>query len=422
MMRFAVAAVSGALLAGAACGQEVDEAAALSLPGNGPQAVQGSRPWRLFIEGAAGRSVMRDGSLVVAPRSAQRVSLDLQADVALAPGLRGVLADRLDINREHRFDRRDEVNTLKEAYLSWRPRNDVIVDLGRVNLVSGVAIGYNPTDFFRDNALRTVVSVDPASIKKNRQGSVMLRGQALWEGTSLTALYSPGVGADPSDSPFSLNTGATNPRDRMLFIFSKPLSDDLSPQLLVYKEQGASPQFGMNLTRLLNDSTVAYLEWSGGRARSLLSQATGFPGEEAFRNRVSTGLTYTTSNKLSLTLEYDYNGAGLDKAAWSTLPQAALPAYIRYRAFAQAAQEMPTRREVLFYATWQDMLIRRLDMTAMVRRNSEDRSRLGFAEFRYRWTRDELALQWQGNSGGLFSEYGASPVRHNWQVLYTHFF
>jgi len=422
MIRFALAAVSCTLLAGMACAQEIDEAAALSLPGNGPQAAESPRPWRLFVEGAAGRAVVRDESLVEAPRSAQRVSLDLQADVALAPGLRGVLADRLDIDWEHRFNRPDEINTLKEAYLSWRPRNDVVVDLGRVNQYSGVAIAYNPTDFFRNNSLRSVVSVDPASIKKNRQGSVMLRGQALWDGASLTAMYSPGLDADPSDAPFSLNTGATNPRDRMLFIFSKRLPYDLSPQWLLYKEQGASPQFGMNLTRLVNDSTVAYLEWSGGRGRSPLSQATGSPAEKAFRNRVSTGLTYTTSNKLSLTLEYEYNGAGLDEGAWNALPQKNLPAYIGYREFAQSAQEMPTRREVLLYATWQDMLIRRLDMTAMVRRNSEDLSRLGFAEMRYRWTRDEMALQWQGGSGGLFSEYGASPLRKKWQVLYMHFF
>lgn len=422
MIRLALAAVSCALLTGAAWGQELDEAAALSLPGNAPQAAESPRAWRLFIEGAAGRAVVRDASLVEAPRSAQRVSLDLQADVALAPGLRGVLADRLDIDWEHRFARRNEVNTLKEAYLSWRPRNDVIVDLGRVHQYSGVAIGYNPTDFFRDNAVRSVVSVDPASIKKNRQGSVMLRGQALWDDASLTALYSPGLDADPSDAPFSLNAGATNSRDRTLFVFSKRLSADLSPQWLLYKEQGASPQFGMNLTRLVNDSTVAYLEWSGGRGRLPLSQAPGFPVDEAFRNRVSTGLTYTTSNKLSLTLEYEYNGAGLDKAAWTALPQVALPAYIRYRKYAQSAQEMPTRREIFLYATWQDMLIRRLDMTAMVRRNSEDRSRLGFAEVRYRWTQDEIALQWQGNSGGLFSEYGASPMGKRWQVLYMHFF
>jgi hypothetical protein len=102
--------------------------------------------------------------------------------------MRAVLSDRLDIDWQHGFSQRDEVNTLKEAYLSWQPRNDVILDVGRVNQYSGVAIGYNPSDFFRGGALRSPVSVDPTSIKTDRQGSVMLRGQALWEGRSVTAL------------------------------------------------------------------------------------------------------------------------------------------------------------------------------------------------------------------------------------------
>ena len=411
-----------ALLAGAASAQDQYDAAALALPGSTPPTAASARPWRMFVEGAAGRAVVRDPSLAEAPRSTQRFSVDLQVDAALGPGLRGLLADRLDVDWQHLFGQRGEINTLKEAYLSWQPRNDVVVDLGRVNQYSGVAVGYNPTDFFRGGALRSLVSVDPASIKKNRQGSVMLRGQVLWDGASLAALYSPGLGAAPSSAPFSVDWGATNPRDRAMLVFSKRLGADFHPQWLLYKEQGAAPQFGMNLTRLLNDATVGFFEWSGGRSSILLSQALGQEGPEKFRNRVSTGLTYTSGNKLSLTLEYEYSGAGMDQAAWTALPQLSLPAYIRYREVAQSAQEMPTQRATLFYATWQDMLVRRLDTAVMVRRNSADRSRLSWAELRYRWTHDELALQWQGGGGGLRSEYGAASPRKNWQLLYMHFF
>lgn len=409
-------------LAPLAHAQEQDQdAAALALTGSAPPVAESARNWRLFVEGGAGRAVIRNASLREAPHSTQRLSLDLQVDAPLAPGLRGVLANRLDVDWQG-LAQRNEINTLKEAYLSWQPRNDVIVDLGRVNQYSGVAIGYNPTDFFRNGAVRSVVSVDPASIKKNRQGSVMLRGQVLWEGASLAALYSPGVGAAPSSAPFSANWGATNPRDRAMLVFSKHLGADFNPQWLLYKEQGAAPQFGVNLTRLLNDATVAYVEWSGGRTSSLLSKTSGWKEEEKFRHRVSTGLTYTTSNKLSMTLEYEYSGVGLDRDAWTTLPQVSLPAYVRYREVAQSMQEMPTRRATLFYATWQDMLVTRLDAAVMVRRNGTDQSRLSWAELRYRWPRDELALQWQGGSGTVLTEYGAAPVRKAWQLLYLHFF
>ena len=409
------------LLAGVARADEDHDAAALQLPSSAPQAAS-NKIWQLFVEGAAGHSVVRDTVLTEEARATQRISIDLQVDATLAPGWRAIFADRLDVDWRRRFEQRRDVNTLKEAYLSWQPRNDVIVDLGRINLFSGVALGYNPTDFFRDGALRSQVSMDPTSIRKNRQGSVMLRGQALWEGASLTALYSPALSDEPNSSAFNPDFGSTNRRNRGLLIFSKRLGEDLNPQWLLYMDQGVSPQIGMNLTKLVNDSVVAYFEWSGGRSQSLLAQALQQSGDKAFRNRVSTGLTYTTRHKLSLTFEYQYNGTGLGKEEWEALPQVSLPAYVAYRQFAHSAQEMPTRHSALVFATWQDVLVSHLDLTAMVRRNGDDRSRLTWAEMRYRWSGDEVALQWQAIQGDLFSDYGASPLRRAWEVSYRHFF
>lgn len=409
------------LLAGAACAQDQD-AAALSLPGSVPQAAQSARPWQLFVEGAAGRSLVRNTAVADEAGITERVSIDLQIDTTLAPGLRGILANRLDVDWLNHFEQRHEVNTLKEAYLSWQPRNDVIVDLGRVNQYSGVANGYNPTDYFRDGALRSPLSLDPASIRKNRQGSVMLRAQALWEGASLTALYSPALSEAANASAFNFDWGATNARDRVMLMFSKRLGEDLSPQWLLYKDQGAAPQFGMNLTKLVNHATVAYVEWSGGRSQSLLAQALGQEGGAKFRNRLATGVTYTTRNKLSLNFEYQYNGTGLDSAQWDSLSRVSLPTYTHYREFSYSAQEMPTRHAAFFYVTWQDLLISKLDLAAMLRRNSDDHSSVAWLELRYRWMRDEVALQWQGNRGGLLSEYGASPLRRAWQLSYRHFY
>jgi hypothetical protein len=337
--------------------------------------------------------------------------------------VRGVLADRLDVDRlQHRLEQRHEVNTLKEAYLSWQPRNDFILDFGRVNQYAGVAIGYNPTDFFRADALRSVVSVDPTSLKKNRQGSVMLRGQVLWEDASFTALFSPALSSGPNPAAFNPDWGATNHSNRGLLTFSKRLGEDLTPQWLLYMDEGASPQLGMNLTRLLNDATVAYVEWSAGRNQPLLAQTLGRNGEKAYRNHISTGLTYTAANKLSLSLEVQYNGTGLKKAEWEALPMASPRSFADYLQLARTRQDMATRHAAMLYASWQDVLINHLDLTAMVRRNHEDRSRLAWVELRYRWTRDEIAWQWQRNTGSVFSEYGASPQLRAWQLSYRLFF
>lgn len=415
-------ALALAILSTGSWADEADDLA-LALPSAEPKATQGRRPWQLFTELGAGRSIARDlPSLAKVPRSTQRLSIDLQIDARLTPELRFQLADRFDADWQYQFERRHDVNTLKEAYVSWQPRASLVVDAGRVNQFSGVALGYNPTDYFRTGAVRSLVSVDPTSVKKNRQGSVMLRAQTFLDDSSFTVAYAPALSDRPSTDAFNLDFGATNARHRGLLTFSKRLTEDINPQWLMFLDEGQAPQFGMNLTRLVNDSTVGYLEWSGGRSRSLLEQALGQPAEKHFRNRVSTGLTYTTSNKLSLTLEYQYNGTGSRRGEWQALPAASIPAYAIYRGVASFAQEMPTRQALFAYAIWQDVLIKHLDLTVMVRRNAEDRSRLSWVEVRYKSTRDEVAWQWQSNSGSLLSEFGAAPVVRGWQVVYRHFF
>jgi len=78
-----------------------------------------------------------------------------------------------------------------------------------------------------------VVSLDPASLRENRLGSAMLRGQALWTGGSLTALYSPKLADQRNDAVFSADLGATNQRERWQLALSEKLSDALNPQWLL---------------------------------------------------------------------------------------------------------------------------------------------------------------------------------------------
>lgn len=390
---------------------------ALSLSGSPPQETASNSQVQFFAEGAAGSSDASGTS-----RALQRLSLGLDVEYAFSTQLRGILSDRLDVLWQDAFGQSQKVNTLKEAYLNWQPNNNVVIDAGRINQYSGVAIGYNPTDFFRDNALRSLVSIDPAILKTNRQGSVMLRGQVLWDGGALTALYSPKLGDDSSSAPFSPDWAATNHRDRAMFIYSQRISADFSPQWLLLLDEGHEPQLGLNLTRLVNNSTVAYLEWSGGRSQSLLAQALGQTESAVFRNRVATGFTYTTTNELSLTLEYEYNGAGLRQREWNALPYQSLVAYQRYREFTQSAQELPTHSATFLYAKWQNVLINHLDLAAMVRRDNDDYSRLYWFETRYHWSHDEVALQLQTHGGGLLSNYGTTAVGKTWQMLYRHFF
>jgi len=384
--------------------------------------------WKIFAEAAYGSALQQSTD---SSQEGHRLSLDAEFDKSLAPGWRAVFADRLDMNWPAQaigpIKGTTSINTFKDAYLSWQAQPDMILDFGRINVRYGVATGYNPTDFFKSGALRSLVSFDPVSLKENRQGSVMLRAQKLWADGSVTALFSPKLTDTPDYSGFDPDWHATNNQNRVLLALSQKFTDNLNPQFLLYKEDGASAQLGFNLTSLVNDATVAYIEWSGGRSPSLLSQAFGMQGQpsmddEAFRNRVSAGMTYTTSNKISLTAEYQYNGAGLDRESWDALGQGPLPAYGAYRNWVQFQQDLPTKPAALLYGKWQDAGINHLDLSVMERFDAADYSRLSWAEARYHLSHAEFALQWQRIQGSAVSDFGAQPQLRLWLAVLRYYY
>ncbi|MES2049200.1 MAG: hypothetical protein V4447_12435 [Pseudomonadota bacterium] len=406
------------VVAGSSIAQEANDLDALRLADTAAKPVETSKDWHSFSEAAIGQSFLsKSGTRVLE----QRLSVDLLFDKTFAPGWRAVLADRLDVKRRDQPVIQENVNTLKEAYLSRQMQENQLLDLGRINVVNGVASGYNPTDFFRAGAVRSLVSVDPASLKKNRLGSVMLRGQHLWNDGSLTALYSPKLAEQANTASFNPDLGASNNQDRYLLTLSQQLSDGIAPQWLIYGKPHQAPQFGVNLTSLLNDATVLYVEWSSGNSRSLASLALNGKDDTTFRNRIASGLSYT-SNKLTLTFEYEYNGAGLKSADWNKLRHGSPIAYGRYRGLQQYAQELPTKQEVFFYATWQDACINHLDLSAMQKLNLADHSRLTWLEARYRMDKFDLALQVQNNRGDQTSAYGATTQKHAWQAVLRYYF
>ena len=399
------------------------EASALVLVNAVPEVASKASDWRSFVEGGYGGSVRRSDG---AARDTRRLSLDIQYDHSFSPQWRSVLADRLDTSWSAQAGDDHGINTLKEAYLSWRAQPETMLDLGRINVRNGVAMGYNPTDYLRAGALRSIVSIDPASLKQNRQGSIMLRGQRLWEGGSLTALYSPELSRRPSREGLNPDVGATNHQNRWLIAVSQKIGGTLTPQFLIHREEALPTQFGLNLTGLIDDATVAYLEWSGGRSPSLLAQALRdllpVRSDRAWRNRLSAGLTCTTPNKISLTAEYHYNGGGLDEAAWNALRRGPLFVYGQYRNWVQTVQELPTKQALFFYGTWADALITRLDLSVMHNSDLADSSQRIWLEARYHVGSLEYAVQWQRNGGRPLSNFGAMPEARSWQAVMRYYF
>ncbi len=404
-----------------ALGADAD-ADALNLE-SAPEAVpESARTTRFFVEGAIGNASQR---YLPESRDTGRVSFDFSHSARLAPGLRAVISDRLDQIHPRDAGADETVNSLREAYLSWQPEGgNTAVEFGRINLRYGPGYGYNPTDYFRDGSLRVVTTADPFALRENRLGSVMLRAQRLWTGGSLSLALSPKLADSPNPDGWSPDLGSTNNRSRSLIALGTQWSQRVSSQLFLYKEAGLSPAVGANMTALLSDAAVAHLEWARSKEPDLLSRALSLSSSATARNRFVSGVTYTTAGKLSVTAEYEYNGFGLNQSTWAALGTSgtAPASQLAYLNEALRRQELAPRQAYLIYVTQKSLWLKNLDLTAYLRFNSGDNSRLAWVELRHHWTNFDLTLQLQQNIGGPTSEFGILSDRRILQLLGTYYF
>jgi len=409
----------------APCLAEGDEEAALKLADTTPQArPETARAWQLSVEAAALEAEDRAGRW----EAQQRWSIDGAAHGAL-PGLgrwQWTFADRLDAFGPDRLaGQQNAVNTLKDLYVGGPAGDALTLDLGRINTRYGVAYGWNPTDVFRLDAVRVVSSPDPASLRENRLGTVMLRGQHLWTGGSLTAIVAPKLADGRSADGASVDIGATNHSSRWLLAATQKLGDDFSPQVLLYRddEHAGSPRLGLNLTRLVGGACVAHLEASGGRVPSRLAVAQGRADADLdWRAQVAVGGTCTSPWNQSLTLEYQHDGEALDAAGFRALvagPPQDLLAYLRE---SQRGLNPLTRDQLFTQLRWTNAGIPQLDLSGYLAWSLADQSHSAWVEARYHWERTDVALQWQLNTGGPTTENGLNPLHRTAQVLVRHWF
>ena len=395
---------------------ENDDLDALSLESAPEVMPEATRATKLFVEGAVGSASQRDRS---ESRNIGRASFDLSHSAKLAPSMRAVVSDRLDYFDPAIFGTDVTVNSLREAYLSWQPTGgNQVVEFGRINLRYGSAYGYNPTDFFRDGSLRVLTTADPFALRENRLGTVMLRGQYLWGSNAISLALSPKLAERPSSEGWSLDLGSTNHRDRYLLALSTQFSQSINSEVLAYQESGRTPTVGVNMTALLSDASTAHMELTRGKEPSLFDRALAVPNGSSVRNRFVGGLTYTTLGKLSVTVEYQYNGFALSQSDWAALNSSPLD-QMTYLREALRLQELAPRQAYLIYVTQKGFWLKDLDLTAYLRLNPGDDSRLAWLELRHHWPSFDLTFQLQQNHGKAGTEFGMLPDRRVVQVLGT---
>jgi hypothetical protein len=448
--------LTGILLSGATLADEKpDENRDLDLIPQATKAPPAAEPspapsttGKIYLENAFTQSWLRGAVVPFPPPQPEawqeRLLLDVRKEWRLGHDVSLNYSGRLNLRADDGlgFPNHENVtNDLREAYASWEPWERTYLDAGRINLKSGVALGFNPTDFFKTRAVAEALSADPNELRNDRLGTLMLRAQHVWAGAALTAAYAPAV-ASPSRiytnadlRSFDPMLDRTNAQDRWLLKGSVDIAEGFSPELLAYHDNGRT-RWGVNLAESLSQSVVGYLEWSGGPRQSLIADALRYgrvtgtlppatagvlptPSPVSFRNELAVGASYTTdSPKITFNLEFHYNQAGFSRTDWdnwfrvgSSSNRSPISRSLWYiRNYAVDQQEVISRRYVFLRADWVDAFIPKLELSGFVDADLLDGSeRVQLSADYYlsdRWTVGGVALV---DSGARHSNFGSLP-------------
>ncbi len=368
---------------------------------------------------------------------------DLGADVGLT------ISNRLSLYARDGLvfgEGRTASNDLREAYLTWEPATRTYIEIGRINLRSGVALGYNPTDFFRARTLLDQATADPAALRENRLGTVMLRTQHIADWGTVAFAYAPKL-ADPSrigmgaTVPLDPHLDRTNAVDRFHMSVHADIAG-LAPEASLYHD-GRNVRAGLSASATIGQQVVVYGEWSGGPQQSGIAEAiaygirtgtlpAGFPVLPAngtgtrTRHDAAIGLSWTSASKVTVNAEYLFHEAGFSRQNWASwfrlghnVPTLAGPSWY-LRGYAADQQQPMARQQVFLRVAWSDSGIRDLDLTALTFINLDDGSARAQVSAVYNFDRNWTAgLYIAGNSGAPRSDYGSlkSAISGTAQVL-----
>lgn len=404
-----------------------------------PTATAGVSHGRFYLEDAATGTAVRSSLAVPQPGPPPR---DWENRTSLDATDRWELAAHLTLNLSGRInliEGRDVVAgyDFREGYFTWEPSSRTYLEAGRINLHDGVALGFNPTDFFRERTLVDQASEDPTVRRDDRLGTLMVRAEHLWNGAEASIAFAPRLYAPSSildAAPTGMATGLdrTNAADRFLATAGANIAG-LAPQAFLYHE-GSLTQVGAALSWLVSQSIVAYAEYAGGVAPSLAERAVQYgkvtgalpatapalPLGEAgdrFRSDVAAGASWSAgAAKLTINGEFLHHDVGFDRDQWhrwfafaDASPSAAAELWY-IRAYANDQQEPMSREEVFLRADRTDAAIRNLEVTAFAFVDLSDGSSLVQVSAGYlasnSWT---LAAYLLANVGGGHSEHGSLP-------------
>ncbi len=328
---------------------------------------------------------------------------------------------------------------IKEAYFSWQKSPTAFFDLGRINIKNGVATGFNPTDYFKVGTVLDRNTEDVSQLRDARLGALLVQGQKLWQGGSLSVLATPKINHKANhwttDKEIAgLNLHKSNDRSRVLLKLTQEINDGFSPELLYYNEAG-NHNIGLNLSRVINKKWFAYAEWNIGKRRNLIDEALKDAREVAqlspaimqkfkkdngksYQQQAATGASYTSESNITTKFEYHFNQAGLSKTQagnWFSLGLKArnpteIGQLLSIRGLAQTRGEPLGKHSLFIRSNWTDAGRDDLDLTGLLLADLNDNSFIAQAQATYELNNKSTVslriAKYQGDKESIYGSLG----------------
>jgi len=215
-------------------------------------------------------------------------------------------------------------NYIEELYFNYIFDNGLGLELGKVNPIYGIALGYNPTDHFE----RLRVAEYKTFGQKQGPGVWLARSEILFDWGGLGILYSPEINFN--DFPETIETiFNTNDNHRLLVTSTIMSIGDIIPELSFYYDGDyrfgltGSYQIGnfifQSESSLNSNSDNAYFDMTNIRKYPGyidMSSSVYHENIDGWNLNTIFGVNYISDNLNNFSIEYAFKGGGYTKSRW----------------------------------------------------------------------------------------------------------
>jgi hypothetical protein len=320
---------------------------------------------------------------------------------------------------------------LDELYLNFSLLQNLYVSLGKQNLITGVGLSYNPSDFFEEKK-----DVD-TNLKKEeqryyREGDYIIRCELFKDNMSFSVSFAPKI-YSVQDLPNRIETEVS-------LMFG---NTDLSCSYFYSDTQ----KVGLNISKTIGEKVELHCEtgYYTSVEKKLLKIKTelGQPNSNVYEYEIEQsynqgirnviGGHYTTSSKTNFIIEYFYNQTGYTKEEWEKFvkiietnkeyflspPVGFNQELFKYNLY--LANSLMNygymRQHYLFVRIWNpEVLV--FDITCGMLLNLEDKSFVFLPNIEYKIVKGFFSLILSGNflHGEQNSEFGLCPVKEYYNL------